>query len=287
MTDIVDVPPGVDPTRPTSARLYDYFLGGNCNFPVDRQVAEKMKAAFPDIVDAALSNRGFHGRAALWIAQQGISQFIDLGSGLPTQNNTHETVRRVVPKARVVYVDIDLMVAAQAGALLADDGSTAVLTADLREPGAILGHPDLRRLIDFSRPAGLLVTDVMHFVADGSDPWLLVGRYLEALAPGSFLALSHATGDKLPPRQTSEVKNTLAKNAVEYHGRSRAEVERFFRGLELVPPYEGAQAGLTYPGLWGAEDLQAADSDGSRGFYCGVARRPERFRPEPAPRDLA
>jgi hypothetical protein len=196
MTAFPDVPPGVDPTRPSPVRVYDYFLGGTHNYPVDREAAERLKATVPDIVDAMLANRGFHGRAARWIARQGVRQFIDIGAGLPTRNNTHEAVRRVLPEARVVYVDHDPMVAAYSGTLLAADGTTTLVTADWRDPGAVLGDPGLRRLID---------------LADG---------------------------------------------------------------LELVPPYTGADGVMTYAGLWGAEDIEAADTEGSRGIYCGVARRP-------------
>jgi hypothetical protein len=272
-----DIPSGVDAARPSPARIYDYFLGGTNNFPADRQVAEKVKADSPDVVDAVLANRGFHGRAAVWMARHGIAQFIDLGSGLPTQNNTHQSVRRVIPDARVVYVDIDPMVAAHAGTLLAGDGSTAVVTADLREPDVVLGHPGLRRLIDLSEPAGVLMTAALHFVADESDPWLLVARYMAAVAPGSYLALSHATADYLPPRPVKEGVDTLNKAAIDVHLRSGAEVDRFFAGLEMVPPYEGAEPALSYVGVWGAEDVDAADTDGSRWGYCGVARRPEAF----------
>lgn len=275
MTDIGDVPPGVDPTTTTSARLYDYLLGGTNNFPIDREIAEMLKADAPDTVDAVLANRGFHGRAAVWMARHGIGQFLDLGSGLPTQNNTHESVRRVIPGARVVYVDIDPMVAAHASRLLEDDGTTAVITADLREPEAVLLHPDLIRLIDFDAPAGVLATDVMHFINDSADPWGLLARYLGAMAPGSYLAVSHATRDNVPA--PDGVMDILEKAAVDIHLRPRAQVERFFRGLDLVVPYEGAEPGLTYPGLWGAEDPEVADTDGSRGFYCGVGRRPVGF----------
>lgn len=183
MTAFPDVPPGVDPTRPSPVRLYDYFLGGTHNYPVDREVAERLKATVPDIVDAMLANRGLHGRAATWIARQGVRQFIDIGAGLPTRNNTHEAVRRVLPEARVVYVGHDPMVAAYSGPLLAN------------------------------------VAERVHL-------------------------------------------------------RSKAEVERFFDGLEMVPPYTGADGVMTYAGLWGAEDIEAADTEGSRGIYCGVARRP-------------
>jgi hypothetical protein len=233
------------------------------------------------VVDAVLSNRGFHGRAALWMARHGIRQFIDLGSGLPTQNNTHQTVHRVTPAAHVVYVDIDPMVAAHAGSLLAGDGTTAVITADLRQPGTVLSHPVLRQLIDLTEPVGVLASDVMHFFADDSDPWGLVRRYMAGVAPGSYLAISHAVGDVLPARQVrqqvDEVKETLAKAAVEFHFRPKAEVERFFDGLELVPPYDGAPPSVSYAGIWGAEDLRAAESEGSHAFYCGVALRPEGF----------
>ncbi len=273
MSELASVPPGVDPTRPSPARLYDYFLGGTNYFPVDRQAAEYLRANIPDVVDALLANRGFHGRAAVWMARQGIRQFIDIGSGLPTQNNTHESVHRVAPQARVVYVDNDPMVAAQADALLAADGTTTVIMADLRDPDALLSHPDLLRLIDFAEPAGVLMTDVIHFIADEDDPWGLVARYMAAVAPGSYLALSHGTDENLPPRQSQATAETMARATANVHPRTRAEVEKFFDGLDLVAPYENAEPAVTYAGLWGAEDLEAADTDGSRAFYCGVACR--------------
>ena len=273
MSELADVPPGVDPTRPSPARLYDYFLGGTNNFPVDRETAAYLKAHIPDVADAVWANRGFHGRAAVWIARQGIRQFLDIGSGLPTQNNTHESVHKVDPQARVVYVDNDPMVAAHAGPLLAGDGTTAVILADLREFKALLSHPDLLRLIDFAEPVGVLMTDVMHFTPDEEDPWGLVAQYMAAVPPGSYLALSHGTNENLPPIQTQATADAMAKATANVYPRSRADVERFFEGLELVPPYENAEPAITYAGLWGAEDVDAADTDGSRGFYCGVARR--------------
>jgi hypothetical protein len=277
MTETGPVPPGVDPTRPSTARIYDYFLGGSNNYLVDREVAEQLKAATPNAVDAMHSNRGFHGRAALWMARHGIDQFIDLGSGLPTQNNTHESARRGNPDARVIYVDIDPMVAAHASSLLAGDGSTMLIMADIQEPEAVLGHADTRQLIDFGQPVGLLATDLLHFFPDSADPWGLVARYMAALPEGSYLALTHFTHDKMPPRPHAEIKDILKKARVALYLRPRDEVERFFTGLELVPPYEGAEASVTYAGLWGAEDLEAADTDGSRSIYCGVARRPAGF----------
>jgi hypothetical protein len=267
MTAFPDVPPGVDPTRPSPVRRYDYFLGGTLNFPADREVAERLKAAVPDVIDGMLANRGFHGRAATWIARQGVRQFIDIGAGLPTRNNTHGAVRKVLPEARVVYVDHDPMVAAY-------DGTTTLVTADWQDPGAVLGDPGLRRLIDLTRPAGVLMTTLPGFAGDEVDPWGLVARYMEAVAPGSYLALSHGTADKIPPNMVLAGRAALANVAGSVHLRSKAEVERFFDGLELVPPYTGADRVMTYAGLWGAEDIEAADTEGSRGIYCGVARRP-------------
>jgi S-adenosyl methyltransferase len=268
------VPLGVDTTRPSPARLYDYYLGGSRNFAVDRQVAEQIRAIMPELADAAWANRGFHGRAAVWMARRGIRQFIDIGSGLPTQNNTHQAVRQVAPDARVVYVDVDPMVAAYAAGLLADDGSTTLVTADLRDPGAVLASPELRRLIDFSQPAGVLMTAVLHFVADEDDPWALVTRYMSAVAPGSYLALSQLTFDRLPPRVTREGAEVYARAGNDVHARTAAEFTRFFAGLELVGPQPGAEPGITHVGLWGAEDVVAADSDGSRASYAAVARKP-------------
>jgi hypothetical protein len=275
MNETEQAPPGVDPSTPSPARMYDYVLGGTHNFLADRQAAERVRAQSPDLEDAAWVNRAFHQRAARWMAgQQGIRQFIDIGSGLPTLGNTHDVVQQVAPVARVVYVDIDPMVSAYACELRADDGTTAVVTADLRDPGRVLADPGLRALIDFDEPAGLLLTAVLHFVADSSDPWGLVARYLAALAPGSYLALSHGTFQGLPPGLVQTSQDVYAKAAQSMHLRSREEIGRFFTGLEVVPPYQGAEPGVTYLGMWGAEDPELADSDGSRWWFGAVARRP-------------
>jgi hypothetical protein len=264
----------VDPTKPSPARIYDYVLGGIHNFPVDRAAAERIRAESPDLEDAAWVNRAFHQRAARWMtASQGIRQFIDIGSGLPTTSNTHGVVQALAPEARIAYVDNDPMIRAYAEELLAGDGSTAVITADLRDPDRVLNAADLRTLIDFRQPTGLLITAVLQFVADDSDPWALVARYVAALAPGSYLALSHVTHEGLPPRLVATGKDVYAQ-AHGIHPRSRAEIERFFTGLELMPAYDGAEAAVTHLGLWGAEDPALSDSDGSHWWFGGVARRP-------------
>jgi hypothetical protein len=266
--------PGVDRSVPSPARIYDYMLGGTYNFPADRDAADRAMAQVPELRDIVLANRGFHGRAAHWIAQCGVDQFLDIGSGLPTVGNTHDIVRQSIPDARVAYVDIDPMVAACAGELLSSPWNTRVVVADMRDPDALLGHPDLRELLDFGKPIGLLITGVLHFVADGSDPWALMARYIAAIAPRSYVALSHSTHDKVPPRSVQAGREEYANASEQMHFRSRAEVERFFDGLEIVPPYHGAGSVLAYLGEWHAEDPKLADSDGSRWGYCGVGRRP-------------
>jgi hypothetical protein len=275
MTQSEQAPAGVDPATPSAARMYDYMLSGKHNFQSDRDAVERFRAQLPDLGDAAWANRAFHQRAARWLAaERGIRQFIDIGSGLPIDGNTHEIVQAVVPAARVVYVDHDPMLPAYADELLTDDGSTAVIQADLRDPDALLAEPGLRALINFDEPVGLLMTAVMQFVPDGSDPWGLVARYVGALVPESYLALSHITGDALPPRAVQTGIDVYANATQDAYPRSRAAIERFFEGLELVPPHDQAGPVVAYVGLWGAEDPAAADSDGSRALYCGVARRP-------------
>jgi hypothetical protein len=166
------------------------------------------------------------------------------------------------------------MVRAYAAELLAADGTTAVITADLRDPDSVLNDPELRSVIDFGQPAGLLMTAVLHFVADESDPWRLVERYVSALAGGSYLALSHVTHEQLPPRLVQAGREAYARATEGVYPRSRAEIERFFTGLQIVPPYEGAEPTVTHLGLWDAEDPRLADSDGSHWWFGGVARRP-------------
>jgi hypothetical protein len=275
MSETEVAPPGVDPKIPSPARLYDYYLGGTHNFQVDRDMGDKLQAATQgDLKDGVLANRGFHIRAASWIARRGIRQFLDIGSGLPTQNNTHSTVQAADPATRVVYVDVDPMVGAYANTLLAGNGTTALVIADLTDPETLLASPRLREMLDFSAPVGVMMTAVMHFVPDSRDPWGLVARYMAAVAPGSYLALSHGTLDRMDPSAIQTGRDLYAQSTANLFMRPRADIERFFAGLELQPPRPGAAPEITYVGLWGAEDPDAADTDGSRGIYCGVARKP-------------
>lgn len=274
MTEALRQPEGLDVTKPSPARIYDYMLRGSHYFEADATAAQRILTVVPEIRDCAWSNRGFHQRAAAWIARQGVKQFLDIGSGLPTVGNTHEVVRKIHPDARVVYVDNDPMVVLHSQEIIDDSGQVSVLRADLRDPDSILDHPAVRELIDPAEPAGLLLTAVLMFVADADDPWKLVARYLGELRPGSYLSLSHLTDDAKPPLAVDGFRRVFDHATQQLHFRSKAQVARFFDGLELVPPYPGAAPALTYSGLWGAEDVQLADSDGSRWLYCAVAEKP-------------
>jgi hypothetical protein len=275
MTKALRLPEGLDTTKPSPARIYDYMLRGNSHFDVDEEAAKRILTVVPEIKDCAWSNRGFHQRAAAWIARQGVRQFIDIGSGLPTIGNTHEVVKKVHADARVVYVDNDPMVELYSQAILEESaGSVSVICADLREPEAILGHPSVRALLDSGEPTGLLMTAVLMFVSDCADPWSLVSRYVHAVGSGSYLSLSHITDDAKPPVAVDGFRRVFDQATEQMHFRSKTAIAKFFDGLEIVTPYQGGAPSLTYSGLWGAEDVQLADSDGSRWLYCAVARVP-------------
>jgi O-methyltransferase involved in polyketide biosynthesis len=273
MAEKDQVAPGIDASKPSAARIYDCLLGGVNNFAADQAAADLMRSRAPELVDAAFANRGFHQRAAKWIAEHGVRQFIDLGSGLPTVGNTHEVVRKVHPDARVVYVDVDPMVQLHSIRLLEGDDAVAVVVADLRDPDAVLGSEAVRRLIDFNEPAAVMMTAVLHFVSDDDDPAGIVARYVAPLAPGSYIALSHTTGDHKPPQAVAAMNEAGRRSAGGNYVRSRDQFRRLIGPLEIVPPYDGAIADVTWVGLWGCEDPAAADSEGSRWLYCAVAAK--------------
>jgi O-methyltransferase involved in polyketide biosynthesis len=265
--------PSAPGASPAPARICDYLLGGQHYYAADAQAAQRIMAIVPEIGDTVWSNRGFHQRAATWIARQGVRQFLDIGAGLPTLGNTHEVARRVHPGARVVYVDSDPVVELHASQILQGDAGAGVICADLREPEAILGHPRYRELIRPDEPTGLMMTGVMMFIPDDAAPLELVARYAGQLAPGSWLALSHLTADAKPPAAVAGFRAVFDDATQRLYFRSAQEIRKFFAGLEMVPPYEGAAADISYCGVWGAEDAALADSEGSRWLYCGVGMR--------------
>jgi S-adenosyl methyltransferase len=268
-----DLTTGINTSVPNPARIYDYLLGGKDNFPADREVAEQLVAIAPVAVDVVEDNRAFLRRAVRVLTEEaGIRQFIDLGSGLPTQGNVHEVAQAVAPDTRVVYVDNDAMVVAHSRALLAGDNTVAI-QADLREPDGILDHPKVRELIDFGRPIGLLLMAILHFLPDEEDPVGIVKRFRDALPAGSYLAISHATRDipARPDMSPEEMAEMGARAEQLYQwttamlvARGHAQVERFFDGFYLLDP------GLVEIQLW-RPDGQESRLPG--GFYGGVGRK--------------
>lgn len=237
-------PEGADTTRPSPARLYDYYLGGKDNYPVDREVANDLLEQIPELRDMARANRCFQRRAVQYMARQGITQFLDLGSGLPAQDPTHEVAQAIDPKARVVYVDHDPLAVAHASAMLAGDPDrTAVVAADLREPWSILSHRETTRLIDFSRPVGVLLVAVLHFFSDDAHPHEIVRTLREALSAGSFMAISHVDNETAPDR-AAQLEQMYATTSAPGQARSHNEIKAFFDGLTLVHP------GLSYVCHW-------------------------------------
>src|SRR5579863_5073100 len=255
MSKALRQPADLDVSRPSPARIYDYMLRGTHHFDADAQAAERILTVVPEIRDCAWSNRGFHQRAAAWVARQGVRQFLDIGSGLPTIGNTHDVVKKIHPDARVVYVDNDPMVELYSQTILDPGGSVSVLCADLRDPDSILGHPSVRALLDSGEPTGLLMTAVLMFVSDASDPWGLVSRYVGAVGPGSYLSLSHLTDDAKPPVAVDGFRRVFDQATEHMYFRSKTAIARFLDGLEIVTPYQGGAPALTYSGLWGAEDV--------------------------------
>jgi SAM-dependent methyltransferase len=262
-------PAGVDTRQANSARVYDYWLGGTHNFLADQDLGRAIAAVDPIVREGARANRAFLGRAVRFLSRAGIRQFLDIGSGIPTQGNVHEVAREADPPARVVYADIDPVAIAHSKAILAGQDSTAIIEADLRDPAAILGHATTRRLIDFSQPAGLLLVAVLHFIADADDPWRLVAALRDALAPGSYLVLGQGTNADKPATATAFEKVYNSRSATAIQMRDRAEILRFFGDFDLVDP------GLVYVSQWRPDrpgDVPASPS--THANLVAVARKP-------------
>ena len=260
------LPPEIDITRPSVARVYDAILGGKDNFEADRAVAEMARRAFPDGGRAAHINREMLGRAVRYMTGRGVRQFLDLGSGLPTVRNTHQIAQAVDPGARVVYVDNDPIVLAHGRALLADNASTIVVTADLREPDAIWSMPEVTGFLDLSQPVGLILNAVIHHVLDEEDPRGIVARYVELLAPGSYLLLTHFSSSSAEARALEDVLlRTLGRGQL----RTRDEITRFFDGLQVVEP------GIGYLQDWHPDGQVPATPGISELLYVGgLGRKP-------------
>ncbi|MEV4754733.1 SAM-dependent methyltransferase [Micromonospora sp. NPDC049559] len=242
--------PSLPPDVPTSARMYDYSLGGKDNFPVDRAAVLWVNERYPSGLDATRENRRFLYRVVRYLARDaGIRQFLDLGSGLPTQNNVHQVAQEFRPGARVVYVDVDPIVLTHGRALLTDDESTTFIGADVTDFEAILAHPDTRRLIDLAEPVGVLFLSVGHSIVDDAKLRKLVSAVHDAVAPGSYLAFSQMVGAnrELAESTTEEINRDLG---MPWKNRTPEDVQELLRGFEPVEP------GLTDVKRWHPDPAQ-------------------------------
>ncbi|MDQ4119303.1 MAG: SAM-dependent methyltransferase, partial [Actinomycetota bacterium] len=236
-------PEGIDLERPSAARVYDYFLGGAHNFAADRGLAEMIASMTPDIGNTMRANRSFLRRAVRFMLAEGIDQFLDLGSGIPTVGNVHEVVRQANPEGRVLYVDVDPIAVSHSQAILEHDERTVAIQADVRELDRILEDPETARMLDLTRPVGVLLLGVLHFVPDSDDPAGIVARIRDVIAPGSYVALVNAT-DEDQPREVIEAQKLSSRTGTPIFLRSRAELAAQHDGLTPVEP------GLVHLPMW-------------------------------------
>jgi S-adenosyl methyltransferase len=260
------VPTSVNTDTASAARLYDYLLGGSHNFAVDRQLAEKILAIQPEAKRFAIMNRGFMRRAVLYMLEQGIRQFLDLGSGIPTVGNVHEIAQDVDPSARVVYVDNESVAAAHGQLLLADNANVVMLQADITKPGLVLTDAETRRVLDFSKPIGLLAITIGHYLLDEVDPQGVFKAYRDALPAGSYLAITHFTND-FDVVKGDEIEEAMKASQNRAQARTRTEVQRLFGDFEMIEP------GLVTTSQWRPERPDEVEEPERDGLYAGVARK--------------
>jgi hypothetical protein len=265
------VPSSVDITVPSMARTYDFLLGGGHNFGPDRDLAVRVEQLMPGAGKIARLNRAFLGRAVRYLTEQGIDQFLDIGSGIPTVGNVHEVAQKQHPGARVLYVDKDPIAVAHSELMLARNDNADIIGADMRDPESILTSVEARRLLNFNRPVALLLVMMIHWIPDQDDPYAVIARYRDALPPGSFLALSHVTADQRED-QIGGAQDIIqqSRSADQLTPRTHAEILRFFDGFDLVEP------GLVGCGLWrpgGPGDLSDSNHELNAHIYAGVGRK--------------
>lgn len=259
----------IDTSKPHPARMYDAYLGGKDNYPADREAVGQVLRTFPEVRPIALANRAFLQRAVRFLAAEaGVRQFIDIGTGIPSAGNVHEVAGQAAPGTRVVYVDNDPIVHVHANALLTGSGTTSIVLADLRDPGAILTHPKVRDLIDFTQPFALLLVAILHFIKDEEDPAGIVAALRDALPDGSYLGLSHATPDFHPPCTASRAAATYQNATAPLVLRTFEQVSAFFDGFNLIDP------GLVQAPLWRPDGKPPRPKDLAKiGIYAGVGRK--------------
>ncbi len=263
--------PRIDPSVSHPARRYNYWLGGKDHFAADRESGDRIEAQFPAVRRAVLANRAVLGRMTRFLAAEaGIRQFLDIGTGLPTADNTHEVAQRVAPHSRVLYVDNDPMVLAHAAALLTSspEGRTDYIEADLRDPAKILASPQLRATLDLSQPVALMLIAVLHFLSDRDEELAIVRQLVDALPSGSYLAVTHATMDFLPEPQRRAAEQLLASGVADTWPSTREQFGALFDGLELVEP------GVVALPEWRPDGEVAAYDPADINMWAGLARKP-------------
>ena len=265
-------PAELDFNKPTIARAYDALLGGKDNFAVDRAAGDQFRTTFPGVDQVARASRRFLVRSIAYLAgEAGIRQFLDVGTGLPTADNTHEVAQRIAPESRVVYVDNDPMVMVHARALLTStpEGRTAYLEDDIRQPKSILASADLHETLDLNRPVGLMLVAVLHFVRGDGTIQPIVRTLLDALAPGSYLVASHATYDLPSPEVVERWKLLVEAGRVDITSRPREEFAALFDGLDVVAP------GVVPVSEWRAdEEAGPRPTVSDIAMFAAVGRKP-------------
>ena len=261
-------PDDIDVERPSSARMYDYVLGGAHNFAVDRQVAEQVLAVYPDFRKRVYAHRAFLRRVVQFLVDAGMRQFLDIGSGIPTVGHVHEIAQGAAPESRVVFVDIDPVAVTHSRDILRGNDRTAVIQEDVRRPEAILAHPDLRRLLDLDQPIAVLAVGLFHFISDADDPTGILSRLTAPLESGSYLAITHITDDGV--LNLDRLREISRRAGIEGVTRSRQEMKALFGDFELVEP------GLVWAPVWHPEspDDLYIDQPEAAGCYAGVGRKP-------------
>ena len=268
MPDNERIPPGTDPDKASVARMYDAMLGGQHNFAIDREAVAAVTGIDPQVRTLARANRAFLGRAVRHLVDAGVRQFIDLGSGIPTQGNVHEVAQAASPGARVVYVDKDPVAVAHSTTLLADNPDADIVDADIRRPDDVLSSPKLRKLIDFEEPVAVLMVAILHFVTPEENPAGIVAAFRDALPEGSWLALTHATNEHRPDTAAAVSKLYSARATSPVTARSHDEIHDLFTGFDLVKP------GLVHVPLWRPDPGdRIPDKPSEYWVYAGVGRK--------------
>lgn len=259
-------PDDVDVERPNAARVYDYLLGGMANFAKDREFAGHLLKIAPEAAQIARTNRAFLRRAVTYCLDNGIRQFLDIGSGIPTAGNVHEIAQRIEPSARVVYVDIEPVAVAHTRSMLDGNENAAVVLGNLLEPDELLSSDAARRLLNFDEPIAILMVAVLHFLGDDTGPHAAVSRYVDATAPGSYLVLSHIAQEGTD--EQAQARTLYQKDAVPILGRTREQLATFFTGTEILEP------GIVWIPQWHPETSDDIGEPERAKGYAGVGRKP-------------